>query len=406
MQRVVVTGLGIVSSIGNGTDEVIASLRQGRCGMVYVPEMEALGYRCCVFAPVSPPEIAPIPPRLRRFISPPSLYAWCAATQAAEDAGLAANDLTSPRAGVVFGTCFSGRCEYRPSRGRQGRLDDPGFALRMLTSSPAAVLAHTFHTQGCTVSLSAACATGLCNIGHAFELLRHGALDVCLTGSAEGEVWQVVGLSGDNSSGMPVDWNDRPTQSCRPFDRDRQGFVMSAGSGALVLETLDHARRRKASIHAEVVGYGAANDGRDMFSASGEGLAMAISEAMSTAADCGVARIDYINAHGTGTIGGDAVEAQLIARLFGEGPLVSSTKGQAGHAQGGTASQEAVFTALMLSHDFVAPTANLEHVAPECGGIRHVQRLLETPLKTAMTINSGLGGTNACLILRKCGENG
>lgn len=401
MTRVVVTGLGIVSSIGSRADEVVASFHSGRSGMEYRPEMKALGYRCCVFAPACPPELPDMPAALRRNLSTAARYGVAAGSQAVSDAGLRGEHLRSPLAGIVFGSGVSGRCDAPAPERTDQRLDSPWRAYQMLGGSLPGVLACLFGTQGPTVSLTAACATGLYNIGHAFELVRSGALDLCLTGSAEGEIWDIVGLSGDNSNGMPVDWNDRPAQACRPYDRDRQGFVMTAGAGAITLESLEHARRRGAKIYAEVVGYGAANDGADMFNPSGIGLQSAIEEALAAAAQSGVTEINYINAHGTGTPTGDAVESQLLLKLFADGPFVSSTKGQAGHGQGSAASQEVVFTLLMLEYGFVAPTMNLDQIAPECSGIRHVQRLTTAPLSTAMTINNGLGGVNACLVLRK-----
>lgn len=401
MKRVVVTGLGIVSSIGSCVDDVVASLRSGRSGMVYLPEMKALGYRCCIFAPAQLPELPEISPRWRRCLSTASKYGLAATSQAVSDARLEPEHLATPTAGIVFGSGASGRCDVPAPQRPDERLDSPSRAFRMLGCSPAAVLAYRYGCHGPTVSLSAACATGLYNIGHAFELIRSGALDVCLTGSAEGEVWDVVGLSGDNSNGMPADWNDRPTQACRPFDRDRQGFIMTAGAGALTLESLEHARRRGARIYAEVVGYGAANDGHDMFAPSGVGMRLAVEEALTEAAAAGVTTIDYINAHGTGTPTGDVVEVDVLREFFSDGPWVSSTKGQSGHGQGSTASQEAVFTLLMMEHGFIAPTKNLDNIALDCVGVRHVQQRTEMPFETAITVNNGLGGVNACLVLRK-----
>jgi 3-oxoacyl-[acyl-carrier-protein] synthase-1 len=210
-----------------------------------------------------------------------------------------------------------------------------------------------------------------------------------------------VGLSADNSDGMPTDYNHRPTEACRPFDRDRQGLVMSAGAGVVVLETLEHAEARGARVYAEVVGYGAANDGDDMFVPSGVGLRHALKQALGAADEAGVRDIDYINPHGAGTQGGDRVEAEVLREFFGKIPMVSSTKSAGGHAQSGTASQEVVYTTLMLHHGFVAPTLNLDNIAPECTGIGHVQSYREAPLGAVLTMNSGLGGSNAVLVMRK-----
>lgn len=399
MNRVFITGMGIVSSIGSRLDEVLESFRTGRSGMQFLPEMKALGYRCCVFAPVVPCQLPESANRLQPYLSTAGRYALAASVQAVEAAGLSPAQLASPTAGVVFGSGCSGRCDRPGPPASDAELENPAVALQMFGGSIPAVLAYYWGIQGPVLSLTTACATGLYNIGTAFEMIRHGEIELCLTGSTEGEVWDIVGQSGDNSNGMPVDWNDRPTQACRPFDSDRQGFVMTAGAGALVLESYTYARQRGARLIAEVLGYGAANDGEDLFNASSLGQQLAIEQAFQTAGHLAYDDIDYINAHGTGTMRGDVVEAQLLARLFGEKPLVSSTKGQTGHGQGATAAQEAVYTAMMLDAGFVAPTMNLERIDPECSGLRHVQQLQPAELRTVMTINNGLGGVNACLIM-------
>jgi 3-oxoacyl-[acyl-carrier-protein] synthase-1 len=396
---VVITGMGIVSSIGSSIADVHAALISGYSGMKFLPEMQELGYRCCIFAPVAPYALPESAAGLAPLLSTAARFGLAACAEAVQAAGLSPEQLASPAAGVVFGSGCSGRCDRPGPPAPDAELADPLTAFQLLGGAIPAVIAYHWGMTGPVASISTACATGLYNIGTAYEMVREGEVELCLTGSAEGDVWDIVGLSGDNSNGMPVDWNDRPTQSCRPFDVNRQGFVMSAGAGALVLESLTHARQRGARIVAEVLGYGAANDGADIFNASGIGQQLAIDQAFDATGRLEYRDIDYINAHGTGTPRGDVVESQLLARLFGEGPLVSSTKGQTGHGQGATAAQEAVFTALMLEHGFVAPTRNLERIDPDCAGIRHVQRLQAAELRTAMTINNGLGGVNACLIL-------
>jgi 3-oxoacyl-[acyl-carrier-protein] synthase-1 len=406
MPRVVITGLGIVSSIGNGIDEVTRSLRESRSGMVYMPEMKELGYRCCVYAPVRDLDTSGIRRKTLRTLSSAALFAAVAARQALDDAGLSPEELGGGRAGVVVGTGAGGisetpRAEDTVAAGAAtSRLGALG-VVKMMNSTASGSLAASLGVNGRVCSLSAACATGLFNIGHAYELIKLGLQDVCLCGSAEEDTWKQVGLSADNSAGMPTDWNDRPTEACRPYDVDRQGLVMSAGAGVLVIESLERAEERGARIYAEITGYGCANEGADMFIPMGDGLRRAINEAMRESADQGVDRLDYINAHGTGTRSGDQVEARVLHDLFGHEPLVSSTKSISGHSQGATASQETVYTVLMLHHEFVAPTVNLERVDPECSGIRHAVTLCDQRLRTAMTCNTGLGGSNASLVLRK-----
>jgi len=406
MNRVAVTGLGVVSSLGNGVGEVLRSLREGRSGMVFMPEMRELGYKCCVAAPVAVPDVAVLPRKSLRTMSTAAVYGVVAGLEAVRDARLPDDAFHSDRAAVVVGSGAGGvsevpRAEEVLARGGNlAMLGGVGLA-RIMNSTATANLAVLLGARGRTCSLSAACATGLYNIGHGYELVRHGLADLCVSGAVEEDTWRQVGLSADNTSGMPTDWNDRPTQACRPFDRDRQGFISSAGAGILVLESLDRAERRGARVYAEVVGYGAANDAQDLFLPSGEGLRRSIEESMETASLAGVREIDYINAHGPGTRAGDAVDVRVIGGLFGEGPLVSSTKALGGHAQGAAGAVEAVHAVLMLAHGFVAPTANLENVADDCRGVRHVQSLQERRLETALTFNSGLGGTNASLVLRR-----
>lgn len=413
-RRVVVTGLGIVSAIGNDKETVVESLREGISGMVNLPEMGELGYRCNVYAPIKDIDCSHIQRRALRNMSTAATYATLAALEALQDAGLEAENLSEQmdpgRIAIAIGTAGAGMNEIpaadkmRQQGKKLARLGGLGI-VKIMNSTASGVLAAYLGVQGRTCSISAACATGLYNIGHAAELIQMGAHDLCICGSTEEDQWKHIGLSADNSAGMPSAFNDQPTRACRPYDRDRQGFVMSAGSGILVVEELEHARRRGAHIYAEILGYGAANDGDDMFVPMGEGLRRSIEQAMNTAHGHGVEQIDYINAHGTGTQIGDQVEVEVLKSMFGNQPLVSSTKSLSGHSQGATAAQEAVFTALMLEHNFVAATKNLEHIAPECEGIRHVQTLWEGPLSTAMKLSSGLGGTNACLILRKMQAN-
>ena len=405
MRRVVITGLGIVSSIGNSVGEVLDALQSGRCGMIYMPEMEQLGYRCCVYAPVDPPDTSGIPRKTLRDLSTAAIYALLAARQAVADAGLEEGDLVSAHAGAIVGTGAGGISQVGTLEhaGRTGHTADPAGIVKVMNCCAAAAVATHFGLRGRTSSLSAACATGLYNIGHAYELLARGIgdLHVIITGSADEDTWKWVGLSADNSNGMPVTYNDRPCEACRPYDRDRQGLVMSAGAGMLVLETLEHAHRRGAHIYAEIVGYSAANDGTDLFLPTGDAMCRSLRSALRQAANAGVKNIDYVNPHGAGTPGGDVVEAKVLAKVLGNKSLVASTKSISGHAQGGAAAQEAVFMTAMLQHNFIAPTLNLVNIDPACAGIRHVQTLAEQPLQTALTLNNGLGGVNAAMVVRK-----
>lgn len=407
MRRVVVTGMGVVSAIGNSKGEVLRSLRESISGIEFLPEMRELGFKCCVGGRVKHLDIGRVSKRARQTMSPVSQYAALAALEAIEDAKLPPEALQSPRVGVVVGTTFGGinevaKAEHLLVKYRNtSRLGGVGL-VKLGHFTASGNLATWFGVQGRAYSICSSFCSGVDNIGHAYELIARGAMDLCIAGASEESTWKQIGGFFDNWGGMPSSWNDQPEKACRPYDRDREGMVISEGAGILILEALEHAERRGISPYAEIVGYGSANDGFDMFQPSGEGLRECLQQALATAKEKGVERIDYINSHGTGTKLHDLLEVQVIKELFGSpSPWVSSTKALAGHAMGAAGALEAVFTLLMLHHGFIAPTVNLERIAPECGGVRHVQALLEVPLETVLTFNAGLGGTNACLIFRR-----
>lgn len=406
MNRVVVTGLGIISPIGNNKEEVLSSLWHGRSGIVHIPEMLDLGFKCCLYGPVKEPDISSVHNKSRHTMSEVAQYAVLATLEAMDDARLAPEVLQTERAGVVVGTGLSGisevaRVEQMTMKGAKLSRAGATGPVKIMNSSAAGNLAAYFKVNGRVRSVSTACCTGVDNIGHAFNLLQFGAIDICIAGSAEEDSWRHVGAFFDNSGEMPRAANHRPSQACRPYDKDRKGFVLSSGAGILILETLEHAGRRGAKPYGEIVGYGSANDGADMFRPTGEGLREAISQSLDAASAHGVKDIDYINPHGTGTYIGDMVETEVIREVLGKRPFVSSTKGLTGHALGAAGAVEAVFTLLMMAKNFVAHTANLDNIAQECSGIRHVQNRQERPVNTAMAFNSGLGGTNACLVFKK-----
>jgi 3-oxoacyl-[acyl-carrier-protein] synthase-1 len=225
-------------------------------------------------------------------------------------------------------------------------------------------------------------------------------LDVVLCGATEEECWSQIGPYFENLGLTPTEYEGEPEKACRPYDVKRQGMFMSAGSGILVLESLEHARRRAARVYAEIIAYGSSNDGDDLFAPTGEGLSRAMQQALAGAAQHGVGELDYVNTHGTGTRVGDVVEAATLREVVGAGPFISSTKGQTGHAMGAAGALEAIYTLLMMDNHFVAPTANLEEIDPECGGLRHVQEMVEVQLRSAMSFNVGLGGTNSSIVWR------
>jgi 3-oxoacyl-[acyl-carrier-protein] synthase-1 len=408
VNRVVVTGMGIVSSIGNNKGEVLRSLREGQSGLEFIREMRELGLQCQVAGRVKglQEELARIGKRPLLTMSNVAKYATVATLEAVEDAKLPPEALRTPRTGVVVGTAFGGINEVPKTEAlllaqkSPARLGATG-AVKIMNSTVAVNLAVWLGIKGRCYAVSSACATGTDNIGHAFELIRHGVLDLCICGGAE-ENWIGAAAYLDNAFNKDFTFNDRPEKACRPYDRDRLGFVMSEGAGILILEALEHAISRGTPAYAEVIGYGSANDGDNMFEPTGRGLERSLRQALLVAEDHQPWPIDYINPHGAGTQVGDPVEVQVIRNVLGESPpLVSSTKSLSGHSQGAAGAHEAIFTLLMLQHGFVVPTMNLEHIAPECEGIQHVRGLLELPLRTVMSFNAGLGGTNACLIFKK-----
>jgi 3-oxoacyl-[acyl-carrier-protein] synthase-1 len=271
-----------------------------------------------------------------------------------------------------------------------------------MSATAALNIAAWLGIKGRCYAVSSACATGTDCIGVGCELIRHHLLDLCICGGSEQHGIANAWAFFDATNGMPMHFNDRPQQACRPYDRDRQGMVLSEGAGILALEALEHAEHRGARIYAEILGYGSANDGDNMFEPTGQGLRRCLAETLSSGGDASPPRIDYINTHGTGTKIGDPLEVRVMGEVFGKaGPWISSTKGLTGHSLGAVGAHEAIYTLLMLHHGFVVPTINLDEVAPECAGVRHVRTWMEMPLQTAITFNAGLGGTNAGLMFRK-----
>jgi 3-oxoacyl-[acyl-carrier-protein] synthase I len=409
MRRVGVTGMGIVSSIGNSTGEVLQSLWGSQSGISYLPEMRELGLRCQVAGLVKGLEakIVKIGKRPLQTMSDGARYAAVATQEALEQAKVDGEMLRSDRVGIVVGGSFGGINEVgRAERlllqhKSPSRLGLTG-TVKIMRSTASGNLSAWLGVQGRAYSICSSSCSGADNIGHAYELIGRGTLDLCICGGSEESSWKQIGGFFDNWKGVPFSWNDQPEKACRPYDRDREGTVFSEGAGILILEAFEHAERRGVTPCAEVVGYGVANDGSRMFEPSGEGLAECLRQALAAALEKGVQHIDYVNSHGTGTKLHDPLEARVIQDVFSPAcPFVSSTKGQAGHAMGAAGALEAVFTLLMLHHGFIAPTMNLEHIAPDCEGIAHVQSVMEAPLETAATFNAGLGGTNACLIFQK-----
>lgn len=396
MRRVVVTGMGIVSCLGNDPDSVERSLREGRSGIRHVPEYAELGLRSCVAGIPDVDKEPPVDRKMRRFMGDAALYAYHAMRRAVDDAGLEPSQVSHPRTGLIVGSGVGSPFEHVTAADnlRNFGLSKvlPYTVPRVMGSTASACLSTAFSILGTSFSLTSACATSAHCMGQAGELIRFGKQDVVFAGGAEEVKWTSTSLF-DAMGALSTAYND-PTAS-RPFDVGRDGFVIAGGAGILVLEELEHARRRGARIHGELVGYGACCDGLDMVTPSSEGAARAMRLAL---ADAG-RPVDYINAHATSTPLGDASELKAIREVFGgEVPLISSTKGLSGHAIAASGAHEAIFSLLMLKRDFVAGCAHVSELDPACAGMPMVTSCRDRRVDTVLSNSFGFGGTNACLV--------
>ena len=406
MRRVVVTGLGIVSSIGTETATVLDSLKGGKSGIVASPEMAEHGFRSRVAGTIDLDLKDNIDKRTLRFMGPGAGYAYVAMKQAIADAGLEESDIVNERTGLVAGSggpSTSAMFDAHQTVLKTGATKRIGpFAVpKCMSSTISANLATAFKIKGINYSITSACSTSLHCIGNAAEQIMMGKQDVMFAGGGEELDWTLSCLF-DAMGAMSSKYNDTPERASRAFDKDRDGFVISGGGGMLVLEELEHAKARGAKIYAEVTGYAATSDGHDMVAPSGEGGERAMRLALATLPEG--RKVGYINAHGTSTPVGDVGEVEAVRRIFGEGnvPPISSTKSMTGHSQGATGAQEAIYCLLMLEHDFLAPSINVADPDAELAELDLVtERRDHAALSTVMTNNFGFGGTNACLILKQ-----
>ncbi|SMX38659.1 beta-ketoacyl-ACP synthase I [Maliponia aquimaris] len=406
MRRVVVTGLGIVSSIGNTAEEVLASLRAGRSGITANEQMKEHGFRSQVAGAITLDVAEHIDKRTLRFMGPGAAYAHIAMAQAIADAGLEEGDIVNPRTGLVAGSggpstsAMLAAHQTVLSSGATKRVG-PFAVPKCMCSTVSANLSTAYRIKGINYSITSACSTSLHCIGNAAEQIMMGKQDVMFAGGGEELDWTLSCLF-DAMGAMSSKFNDTPERASRAFDKDRDGFVISAGGGIVVLEELEHARARGAKIYAEVTGYGATSDGADMVAPSGEGGERAMRLALSTLPEG--RRVSYINAHGTSTPVGDVGEIQAVRRVFGEGttPPVSSTKSMTGHSQGATGAQEAIYCLLALHHDFIIPSINVETLDPALKPEEIATTLVEKAgLDSVMTNSFGFGGTNGSMVLSR-----
>jgi len=405
MRRVVITGLGVVSSIGNSAAEVLDSLQQGRSGIRFCEQMAEHGFRSRVAGLLDIDVTEHVDKRTLRFMGPGAAYAHIAMQQAIADSGLETGDIVNPRTGLIAGSGGPSTSAMFAAhrtvieKGAPKRIG-PFAVPKCMSSTISANLGTAFQIKGMSYSITSACSTSLHCIGSATEQIQFGKQDVMFAGGGEELDWTLSCLF-DAMGAMSSKFNDTPARASRAFDADRDGFVISGGGGIVVLEELEHARARGAKIYAEVTGFAATADGHDMVAPSGEGGERAIRLAMSGLGDH---KVGYINAHGTSTPVGDIGEIEAVRRVFGEGhtPPISSTKSMTGHSQGATGAQEVIYCLLMLQHDFIAPSINVETLDP---AIRPEEiattRIDNAGLDTVMTNSFGFGGTNGSMILSR-----
>ena len=398
MRRVVVTGIGIVSCLGNVRATVAQALRESRSGIRAIPEYVEHGLRSHV---AGVPEIdldATIDRKLRRFMGDAAAYAYVAMRDAITDAGLSQDQVHHPRTGVIAGS-GGGSPRWQIEAGdvlreKGVRKVGPCLVPRTMCSTVSATLATAFGILGISYSIAAACATSGHCIGAAADLIRHGAQDVMFAGGGEESHWGMA-VQFDAMGALSKAFNDTPTEASRPYDADRDGFVIGGGGGMLVLEEYEHARARGARIYAELVGYGVTSDGGDMVAPSGEGAVRCMRMAVAAAAR----PIDYLNTHGTGTPLGDIVELEAVRAVFGnDAPQLSSTKALTGHPLGAASVHEAIYSMLMLDDGFVAASANIRRLDERAEGYPIVRESHDARLRTVMSNSFGFGGTNATLV--------
>ncbi|UCC57161.1 MAG: beta-ketoacyl-ACP synthase I [Gammaproteobacteria bacterium] len=402
MRRVVVTGLGIVSSLGNNREEVTRSLHQGESGIEFIEEYRELGFRSQIAGTVNIDIEEHIDRKLRRFMGNSAAYNYIAMQEAVADSGLAEDQVSNNRTGLIAGS--GGASTENVSlaidllREKGVRRVGPYMVPRTMSSTNSACLATPFKIHGVNYSISSACSTSAHCIGNGYELIQFGKQDIVFAGGGEELHWTLT-LMFDAMGALSSKYNDTPTTASRAYDETRDGFVIAGGGGMLVLEELEHARARGAIIYAEVVGYGATSDGYDMVQPSGEGAVRCMQQAMETVDQ----PVDYINAHGTSTPVGDMRELEATRTVFGENiPRITSTKSLSGHSLGAAGVHEAIFSLLMMQDDFISISANISKLDPAGADFPIVRELVENAgLNTIMSNSFGFGGTNATLVFQR-----
>ncbi|MDG2365658.1 MAG: beta-ketoacyl-ACP synthase I [Methylococcaceae bacterium] len=402
MKRVVVTGLGIVSPIGNNQTEVVDSLKVGRSGIVFSEEYQELGFRSHVHGPINIDLDEFIDRKVKRFMGDGAAFNYIAMQQAIDDAGLEESDVSNVRTGLIMGSGGPSTSNLVAAadilRAKGVKRVGPYMVPRTMSSTNIACLATPFKIKGINYSITSACATSAHCIGNAMEQIQMGKQDIVFAGGGE-EVHWTMSVLFDAMGALSSKYNDTPQTASRAYDATRDGFVISGGGGVLVLEDLEHAKARGAKVYAELVGYGATSDGYDMVQPSGEGAVRCMQQAMATV----TGPVDYINAHGTSTPVGDTRELEALRQVFNDNmPAVSSTKSLTGHALGGAGVNEAIYSMLMMKEQFLCASANITQLDPKAEGVPIVREFRDNvPLKTVMSNSFGFGGTNSTLIFQQ-----
>jgi 3-oxoacyl-[acyl-carrier-protein] synthase I len=402
MRRVVVTGMGIVSSIGNNSQEVLASLREAKSGISKAADYEEYGFRCQVHGAPDLDPFEVLDRRTTRFMGKGTAWNYIAMQQAIQDGGLERADIVNPRTGIIMGsggpstrTIFEAALATRE---RGPRRIGPTAVPKAMSSTASAVLATQFEIKGVNYSISSACATSNHCIGNAYETIQNGKQDIIFAGGSEDLDWTMSNLF-DAMGAMSSDFNDEPDKASRAYDVKRDGFVIAGGAGVLILEELEHARARGTRILGEIIGYGATSDGHDMVAPSGEGAERCMKMALETVHD----PIDYINPHATSTPIGDLKEIEAVREIFGQDcPPISATKSLTGHSLGATGVQEAIYSLLMINNRFICKSAHIEELDPAFADVNIVrERIDDARIDTALSNSFGFGGTNATLAIQR-----
>ncbi|MGI9228938.1 MAG: beta-ketoacyl-ACP synthase I [Gammaproteobacteria bacterium] len=402
MKRVVVTGLGIKSSIGTSLEAVSASLKQAKSGIKHSIEYAELGFRSHLYAPINLNLNELIDRKLRRFMGDTAAFPYLAMRDAIADAGLEPDAISDPQIGLIVGSGGSSTENMLlvtdTMREKGARKVGPTMVPRIMASTVSACLAVAFGIEGVNYSISSACATSAHCIGNAYEIIQSGKQKMIFAGGGDEVHWTDT-LLFDAMGALSSGYNDRPQEASRPFDAERDGFIISGGGGIMVLEEYEHAVARNARIYAEIIGYGASSDGFDMVKPSGKGAIRCMQQALATVPG----KVDYINAHATSTPAGDTAELQAISSVFGDAiPPVNSTKALSGHGLGAAGVNEAIFSLLMLEQDFICESANITQLDEDAAGIPIVrERIDNAGLDTVLSNSFGFGGTNATLVFGK-----